>query len=74
MLRHGSASTLRLYRECVGVLNISQLCHFERTEGEILGWNNSRAEYFTDLIFKSYITMALQSLTDFVVIVSLSQR
>ena len=53
MPRHGSVSTLGLYTECVGVLNISLLCHFERTEVGILEWNNSRAAYFTDLILKS---------------------
>lgn len=50
---HGSVSTLKLYRECVGVLNLSLLCHFERTEVEMLEWNNSGAACFTDLIFKS---------------------
>lgn len=33
---HGSVSALELYRECVGVLNISLLCHFERSEVEML--------------------------------------
>lgn len=46
---HGPVSALELYGECVGVLNISLLCHFERTAIEILEWNNSRAAYFTDL-------------------------